>query len=829
MPRSVTGSRRLRPLRAAAVAATTLIVATVALSGSPAYAINPPAIDPAAVPPDSPPGPGQPMKQNSYCTEVGVLPGTDFRLQPKYMDMLNLSEAWKFGRGAGVQVAVIDTGVTPHPRLPHLIPGGDYVMAGGDGLSDCDAHGTLVASMIAASPGSAGAPGAPGPRRPPPVPDQGTTARGAATADDQRGPAAAADHHVGAGATAGGGGQPAPACPWCPPGHQRPAELPATTTATQCCPSFSGNGHGQVVSVDYPRPAAPPPPLDPPPPPAPSDAYSGIAPDVDLISIRQSSQAFGLKDAYTGDEDPQTRQKRDNIFTMARAIVHAANMGAQVINISQVMCMSARSLIDQPDLGAAVRYAAVDKDAVIVAAAGDTSQRDCKENPLVDPLHPNDSRDWGGVTTVVTPSWFSDYVLTVGAVDSSGTPMDKLSVAGPWVSIAAPGTDVVGLSPRDDSLINAIDGPDNSLLVPSGTSFSTAIVSGVAALVRAKYPTTVRAPDHQPVDSHRAGTCSRGRQPDRLRDRRPGGRADLGCTRRVCPAEGFGEAAEAAAGPRSAQHGAGLGRRRRTGWCVAAGRSRLRRSRFDEKDSRETGMKAQREYGLSLSWARVTTVFLIDVALLVIASHLPDSWQADRNLTFWIGVGLAVIITVVALLTNGGVPVSSAPIARVRNWYADPEALTVGCTPAIDHRRQFSRETVGIREYDGQLIAVIAVDGAGEAGRHRHRDALATTIPLEAVVTSLRQFDVRLDSVDIISVGTRHSGQGRPVGRQRRLRRRSAIGARSTSATPGWCFGWTRSTTSALSPPAIRWPAPWPPPPSGWRTTWTDAAASRGR
>jgi membrane-anchored mycosin MYCP len=153
-----------------------------------------------------------------------------------------------------------------------------------------------------------------------------------------------------------------------------------------------------------------------------------------------------------------------------------------------VLCVSARSLIDQPDLGAAVRYAAVDKDAVIVAAAGDTSQRDCKENPLSDPLHPSDSRDWNGVTTVVTPSWFSDYVLTVGAVDSSGTPMDKLSVAGPWVSIAAPGTDVVGLSPRDDSLINAIDGPDNSLLVPAGTSFSTAIVSGVAALVRAKYP-----------------------------------------------------------------------------------------------------------------------------------------------------------------------------------------------------------------------------------------------------------------------------------------------------------------------------------------------------
>ena len=94
----------------------------------------------------------------------------------------------------------------------------------------------------------------------------------------------------------------------------------------------------------------------------------------------------------------------------------------------------------------------------------------------------------------MTPSWFSDYVLTVGAVDTNGQPLTQgggqgsMSIAGPWVGIAAPGTDVIGLSPRDDGLINAIDGPDNSLLVPAGTSFSTAIVSGVAALVRAKYP-----------------------------------------------------------------------------------------------------------------------------------------------------------------------------------------------------------------------------------------------------------------------------------------------------------------------------------------------------
>ncbi|MDT5148077.1 MAG: rane-anchored mycosin [Mycobacterium sp.] len=455
------------------------------------------------------------MKQNSYCTEVGVLPGTDFRLQPKYMDMLNLQEAWQFGRGAGQKVAVIDTGVTPHPRFPHLIPGGDYDM-GGDGLSDCDAHGTIVASMIGAAPANGASAPPAAPRRPvtipttepppkapppqtvtlsplpqtvtmvpPPPAEQNTAPGGAQNSPGAPGPVQAP-----------GAAPPAPVGP--PPG---PGQAPAVNHGggTVTIPGYSGGGH--VATVDNPlspRPQDPAPKPPPPPAPAPSsapDAYSGIAPDVDILSIRQSSQAFTLKDAYTGDEDPQTRAKIDDVETMARAIVHAANLGATVINISDVTCMSARNIIDQRTLGAAVRYAAVDKNVVIVAAAGDTNKKDCKQNPAFDPMQPKDPRDWSGVTTVVTPSWYSDFVLTVGAVDTDGRPLTSAgqgqgstSVAGPWVGIAAPATDVIGLSPRDDGLINAIDGPDNSLLVPSGTSFSTAIVSGVAALVRAKYP-----------------------------------------------------------------------------------------------------------------------------------------------------------------------------------------------------------------------------------------------------------------------------------------------------------------------------------------------------
>jgi membrane-anchored mycosin MYCP len=536
MRRSVTASGKVWRGRASRATVAALLLSSGALAGlPPAYAISPPTIDPAAVPPDGPPAPVAPMKQNSYCTEVGVLPGTDFQLQPKYMEMLNLSEAWQFGRGAGQKVAVIDTGVTPHPRFQHLLPGGDYIMSG-DGLSDCDAHGTIVASMIGAAPanGAAAPPAAPRkpvtiptteppPKAPPPqtvtlsplpqtvtmvpapppseTPPPGPFGLPAAPPPPPpaQAPPGPAQAPPGPGQAPPGPGGVPPGGPQAqPPGAGQAPSANRGTGGTVTIPSYTRGR--QIIAVDN---AAGPRPLDPPkpPPPPPSapgpDAYSGIAPDVDILSIRQSSQAFTLKDAYTGDEDPQTRAKADDVETMARAIVHAANMGATVINISDVTCMSARNIIDQRALGAAVRYAAVDKNAVIVAAAGDSSKKDCKQNPIFDPMQPKDPRDWAGVTTVVTPSWFSDYVLTVAAVDTDGRPLTgggqaqgqgSTSIAGPWVGIAAPGIDVIGLSPRDDGLINAIDGPDNTLLVPAGTSFSTAIVSGVAALVRAKYP-----------------------------------------------------------------------------------------------------------------------------------------------------------------------------------------------------------------------------------------------------------------------------------------------------------------------------------------------------
>jgi type VII secretion protein EccE len=92
------------------------------------------------------------------------------------------------------------------------------------------------------------------------------------------------------------------------------------------------------------------------------------------------------------------------------------------------------------------------------------------------------------------------------------------------------------------------------------------------------------------------------------------------------------------------------------------------------------------------------------------------------------------------VVTHRGITVASGLAAWLLDWSADPAAiLAAGCTPAIDHQRHFGRDVVGVREHQGRLVAVIAVD-----------------VPVEIVGAGLCQFDVRLDGIDIVSARTRH-------------------------------------------------------------------------
>lgn len=339
-----------------------------------AWAVSPPSVDPGDRPPTGSTGSSVSMAQRTQCVSTGIIPGSAPGAESPNQQLLNLADAWRFSQGEGQLVAVIDTGVTPGPRLPNVEAGGDYV---GDtnGLSDCDGHGTLVAGIIAGQPGG--------------------------------------------------------------------------------------------------------------------DAFAGVAPAARLLSIRLTSAAFSPRDQ---SDDPEQERATIDVASLARAVVHAADLGARVINISAVTCLPADSAVDQQGLGAALRYAALDKDVVIVAAAGDSGPAGlsggaaCRSNPISPSADPSDPRNWGAVTSVSVPSWWQPYVLSVGSLTPTGQP-SAFTMAGPWVGIAAPGENVVSVSNGEDGgLANGIPGPREKWTALDGTSYAAAYVSGVAALIRSRLP-----------------------------------------------------------------------------------------------------------------------------------------------------------------------------------------------------------------------------------------------------------------------------------------------------------------------------------------------------
>ena len=207
--------------------------------------------------------------------------------------------------------------------------------------------------------------------------------------------------------------------------------------------------------------------------------FSGVAPDATIVGIRQSSVKF----APAGQSAPGF----GDVDTLASAVRTAADMGATVINVSSIACVEATAGLDDRALGAALAYAVDVKNVVVVAAAGNVGGMDqCPDqNPPADPARPG-LPDWRSVKVVVSPAWYDDYVLTVGSVDPQGAP-SRFTLAGPWVDVAAPGESVVSLDADGEGLVDSLPVLGNSMPI-AGTSYAAPVVSGIAALVRARSP-----------------------------------------------------------------------------------------------------------------------------------------------------------------------------------------------------------------------------------------------------------------------------------------------------------------------------------------------------
>jgi type VII secretion protein EccE len=166
-------------------------------------------------------------------------------------------------------------------------------------------------------------------------------------------------------------------------------------------------------------------------------------------------------------------------------------------------------------------------------------------------------------------------------------------------------------------------------------------------------------------------------------------------------------------------------------------------------------VKTQRALGIDRSWPRVTCVFLIDLAVLVVASRWPIP-QPDARYAWWAGISIAVLVTVLGLMTHRRTTVAAIPLRWVLDPFVDTEAaLDTGQITGVDHLRRFGRSTVGIRAHQDQLVSVIAVGPVPElSSRHGGSEHSRATLPVSAVAAGLRQFDVRLSGIDIVSVLT---------------------------------------------------------------------------
>ena len=161
-------------------------------------------------------------------------------------------------------------------------------------------------------------------------------------------------------------------------------------------------------------------------------------------------------------------------------------------------------------------------------------------------------------------------------------------------------------------------------------------------------------------------------------------------------------------------------------------------------------MKSAFPLSVAAGWARVVAVFVVDVGLVAAGAGI-----AGRP-GWWTGVGVGLLVSLAALLCWRGAPVLTL---GWRALAARRPRLGAPGGELADYERSFGSGPVGIRALGPHLVAVVAVDGPPHSPSvldYPRVESLAK-LPLEAVAAGLRQFDVSLDGIDILSVGARRA------------------------------------------------------------------------
>jgi len=165
-------------------------------------------------------------------------------------------------------------------------------------------------------------------------------------------------------------------------------------------------------------------------------------------------------------------------------------------------------------------------------------------------------------------------------------------------------------------------------------------------------------------------------------------------------------------------------------------------------------MKPMFPVGLALREARVILAFVAAVAVLWAGTFLHGQWVV------WVFAAAATLLVVLILVTWRRAPLATLLgrwAARHRPGRAAPDLRAV--PPAADHRLRWTDDQAAIRAAGDELVAVVAVDGPSHTPSvlDNHRVHSAASLPVAVVADALRQFDVRLAGIDILSVGRRRA------------------------------------------------------------------------
>ncbi|WP_035776775.1 S8 family serine peptidase [Arthrobacter sp. H5] len=296
----------------------------------------------------------------------------ELRDKEYWLEGYGITEAWESTRGAGVKVAVIDSGVDgTHPDLEGVVVGGTDASGAGSpngqqGIGEVPEHGTLVASLLA-----------------------------------------------------GRGHEPEP--------EPTPSASPSGSASPSASPSAS----------DSPSPSESPEPTYG----AGPDGVIGVAPEAELlaVSVWISGETSGANPTGVSIDDQ-----------IPNAVRWAVDNGATVINMS----LGSTSPTWPESWDDAFLYAE-QRDVVIVAAAGNRA---------------------GGSAQVGAPATMPG-ILAVGGLNREGEASRESSSEGISIGVAAPAENLVGALPGGFYASQW-----------SGTSGAAPLVSGVAALIRSKYP-----------------------------------------------------------------------------------------------------------------------------------------------------------------------------------------------------------------------------------------------------------------------------------------------------------------------------------------------------